>query len=141
MYMEKKISKIALLLSCILILVFSGCEPDGIEPDDETVREKYIGTWSCQTTEMKRAYRVTISADPANSSRVIIDNFFGLGGKVYALVTSVSITVSEQQMQNIQGTFYCQGSGRTTTTNGKMVINWSEYIANDEEVTSVYTKL
>lgn len=139
--MNKIVLKIALLLSAVLMMLLSGCELDNIEPDDETVREKYIGTWSCQTTEMKRAYRVTMTADPDNSSRVIIHNFFGLGGDVYALVFSSSITVPEQQMQNVQGTFYCKGSGRVTVANAKMTITWIEYIANDEEVTSVYNKL
>jgi hypothetical protein len=43
-------------------------------------------------------------------------------------------------MQGIPGSYWCEGFGRLTKKGGKYTIFWELYAANDDEITSTYTK-
>jgi hypothetical protein len=127
-----------LLFLFFLLMFFAGCEID----DDENFtlpRDKYIGQWLCEESG-GAAYRTTITSDPNNSTQVIIHNFFNLSGNVTAIVTNESVTVQNQKMLNILGSYWCEGFGRYTHKNGAASINWSKYAANNEELTAIYIK-
>ena len=126
------------LLLALLFASLAGCTPEG-DDDFSLPRDKYLGEWFCQDSDMA-GYYATISSDPSNSTRVIIQNYFDLKGTVTAYVTEGTITVDNQVMQGISGTFRCEGIGSLTKKGNSYVIYWKPYIANDDEITSTYTK-
>ena len=137
--MEKHIRiYLKLLFFGLLLSLLAGCTQEG-DDDFSLPRDKYAGEWICQDAD-GAGYKATITSDPSNSAQVIIYNFFGLGlkGTVTAIVTSQSITVTEQTMQGVPGTYRCYGIGLLNNKNN--IITWDPYIANDDKTTSIYTK-
>ena len=129
-----------LIILSILFTLLAGCTPEG-EDDFSLPRDKYVGNWICQDEGGTIDYKATITADPSNSAQVIIKNYFDLKGSVTALVTENTITVTNQKMQGLlSGDYWCEARGSLTKKNGKYTINWSLYAANNEEITSTYTK-
>jgi len=60
------------------LMLFS-CEEDNLD-DFEDSREQFLGTWDVSENELKDAYSVTIVKNPANSSEVLINNFWNMTG-------------------------------------------------------------
>jgi hypothetical protein len=127
-----------LLLFGILLSLLAGCTPEG-DDDFSLPRDKYRGDWIGQDDD-GASYNVVISPDPSNSTQVIISNYFALKGTVTAIVTETTITVTNQKMQGISGTYWCEGRGLLTRKHGVYTITWSLYAANNDETTSIYTK-
>ena len=137
--MEKRIKIIIKFLLFALLLSFlASCNKDN-DDDFSLPRDRYIGNWLCQDAD-GAGYLATISSDPSNSARVIIQNYFDLRGTVTAYVTEGTITVDKQKMQGISGTFWCEGNGLLSKRNGIYTIYWKLYAANDDETKSTYTK-
>jgi len=137
--MEKRIKTIAkLLLLAFLFSALAGCNPEK-DDDFSLPRDKYVGSWLCQDAD-GAGYIANISSDPSNSAQVIVKNFFDLRGNVTAIVTDESITVPNQKMQGIPGTYWCEGFGSLTKKGGIYIIYWSKYAVNNDETTSTYTK-
>jgi hypothetical protein len=132
------IMNIKYLLVVLLFLAIAGCRKEK-EEDFSLPRDKYIGSWRCQD-EDGAGYIANISSDPSNSAQVRIQNYFNLRGTVTAIVTEGTITVNLQVMQGILGTYRCEGFGRLSKKNVTYTIYREKYIANDEEITSTYTK-
>jgi hypothetical protein len=138
--MEKQIKIIVkILLLAFLLSALAGCNPEGDE-DFSLPRDRYKGSWFCQEDADPIGYYASITPDPYNSTQVIIDNFFNLNGTVTAIVTEGTITVNNQVMKGIPGTYWCEGYGTLTKNKGEYVIHWSKYGANNDETTSTYTK-
>jgi hypothetical protein len=133
-----QLSIVKYLLVVLLFLAIAGCRKEK-EEDFSLPRDKYTGTWRCQTAE-GTGYYTTISYDPSNSTQVLIQNYFALRGTVTAIVTEGTITVNNQKMQGISITHWCEGFGRLSKKNGIYTIFWELYADNDEETTSTYTK-
>jgi hypothetical protein len=137
--MEKHIKLIVKCLLLALLFAFlAGCKPE-TDDDFSLPRDRYIGSWLCQDAD-GAGYRATISSDPSNSTQVIINNFFDLRGNVTAIVTEGTITVNNQIMSGIPGTHRCEGFGRFSKRGGTSTIFWELYAANNDEITSTFTK-
>ncbi len=79
-------------------------------PED---RDAFIGTWNVNDSCFRDAYNVSIVADPANSSQVIIKNFWQIGYNEkppYAIVAGSTITIPKQSML-YNGSDTVSGSG------------------------------
>ncbi|MCL2511989.1 MAG: hypothetical protein FWF09_08060 [Bacteroidales bacterium] len=137
--MEKRIKTIAkFVLLGLLFASLAGCTRDD-DDDFTSTRDKYRGNWLCQDAD-GASYYATISSDPSNSARVVIQNYFDLKGTVTAYVTEGTITVDNQKMQGIPGTYWCEGNGSLTKKNGIYTIYWKLYAAGNDEIPSTYTK-
>ena len=133
--------RIIQLSGLIVLLGFwsVSCTPDANEdPNPNDPRQKFIGTWLVQEAgKAKLTYQVTITENPANSSEVILNNFYNFGIKPYAIITSGTITVPVQSFstQGIQ----VNGSGEYASNK----IQWVYYVNNGADldtIVSVYTK-
>ncbi|MCL2511251.1 MAG: hypothetical protein FWF09_04295 [Bacteroidales bacterium] len=141
--MNKNIQTIAkILLWALLLSLLASCTRDDDDEDFINPRDRYLGTWLCKDAD-GASYRATISSDPSHSSYVIIKNFYDYKGTVRALVSSETITVSNQEMvmpAGVIGTYWCEGIGSLTKKSGTFIIDWRKYAANEDETTSIYTK-
>lgn len=131
--------KFSILAVFLLLFAGTGCEEDLLpEPDDP--RDAFTGTWICTDYPAKStatAYTVEIVADPFNSSRVIIYNFFQLGMEEgpYAIVAGNTLTVPEQLIFN--NTWQVSGFGRLKADE----ILWDEYNANQFAYKAVFRRM
>jgi hypothetical protein len=111
-----------LLISALVSILYSGCEPVD-ENTSGDIRDPYVGEWqfieSFKSTE-GQSYIVTISLDPVNSSQIIIGNLGNPGSQnitVKGIVTSNQVVVSSQSMGNgwlIEGTGNFSNVSKTT---------------------------
>jgi len=125
------------LLVALFFAALAGCTPE-TDDDFSLARDKYLGSWQCQDSD-GAGYHATISTG-SSDIEVVVNNFFDLRGRVTAVVTEGTITVNKQIMQGIQGTYHCEGFGRLTQKSGTHIIYWEKYIANDDDITSTFTK-
>ena len=128
---------IKFLFVALFFAALAGCTPE-TDDDFSLPRDKFIGSWQCLDSD-GAGYHATISAG-SSDIEVVITNFFDLRGRVTAIITEGTITVNKQIMQGIQGTFHCEGFGRLTQKSGTHIIYWEKYIANDDDITSTFTK-
>lgn len=136
--------KLVFLSLFSVILWFSACTPEEeVTPDTGDSRDNITDAWQCQensSTYGTQNYYVDISKDSASSSKIIIDNFFGLGtGKeVEASMSGLTLTISNYIIQG----YTINGTG-SISSNYK-TINW-QYTVDEgngaESVTATYTKL
>jgi hypothetical protein len=132
---------IIVILATLLITVLQGCvvgEEDIVNPVDS--RAKFLGSWKVNEDCSRGNYTVYISADPGNSTQVLIENF-GSPGPGYdpavALVVSNTIKVSSQ---NIGEGWTVSGQG-TYQTNGTIQWTYSIIInGHKEECTATYSR-
>ena len=125
--------KVFLLLTMLSGMVLQGCvvsEDDQVNPSDP--REKFLGDWKVDESCSRMNYTVSISADPGNSSQVLIDNF-GNPGPDYdpavGLIVSNTIKVSSQ---NIGEGWTVSGNG-TFQSNGTILWTYSLIISGVKE--------
>lgn len=134
----KKISLFIILIILSGIAFFDSCNPDENTNPNADARDNYLGTWRVQEAgKAKLTYEVQISADPNNSTQVLIGNFYNFGIEPYALVTSSNITVPSQSFGK-----FVQVYGSGTLSGSK--ITWTYYVNNGADldtIHSVYTKL
>ncbi|MCX6271378.1 MAG: hypothetical protein NTU44_09205 [Bacteroidetes bacterium] len=133
----KRINIFTYILIIIGLSIFSACNPDQNTVSNQDVRDQYIGSWSVVENGKKLNYEVQITADPNNSSQVLINNFYDYNIKPYAIVTISSITLPAQSF------------GKSITVNGSgsfanNKITWTYYANHDQTqldtIHSVYTK-
>jgi len=92
-----KIIKIVFGLFLALKLISCTVEDDPLNPTDD--RDAFLGSWNVIESCSKDAYTVNISADPSNSSQVIIENFGLIGYNEkppYAIIAGSTITIPKQ---------------------------------------------
>lgn len=140
-FMKRKLLYFFIFLSFSIFLV--SCDP-GDNPDDPNTdpKEKFIGSWICNETSTQNGnstYNVTITANPANSSQILLAQFYQMssGQKVYAIVANNNATVPEQTLTGL----VIKGSGNYSTTTSK--INWTYYVNDGADIdtcTAVYSK-
>ncbi|MHC1708285.1 MAG: hypothetical protein AB9842_12310 [Bacteroidales bacterium] len=133
-----KLRLFVLLIAIPAIGFIWACNPDDDPFSDQEARDNYIGTWRVQESDKgKITYEVVISADPNNSTQVLINNFYNYGIEPYALVTATNITIPSQSFSK-----YLQLNGSGTLSGSK--ITWTYYVNNGADldtIQSVYTKL
>jgi hypothetical protein len=126
-----------LLLSAITI----SCE-DETATDDP--RDKIVDTWNCKengSISGTTSYAVEISKSPSDSTKVFIDNFYGLGPgiKVTAKMNGLSLIISSQ---TVDGNLI---SGSGSISSSYKTISWT-YKVNDgggeiDNVTAAYSRI
>ena len=115
----------------VCLLPACGTETDdNVNPTDP--RDKFLGEWKVNETCNRLNYTVQISADPGNSTQVLIQNF-GNPGPGYdpavGLVVSNAITVGSQLIGEgwtVSGTGIYQ-TGGTITWNYSLKIGQETY--------------
>ncbi len=102
--MKKILLTITAIVS-ILIMLQSCAITDNGPTDDIT---KYVGTWSVSDQSARLNYSVTITANPSNSSEILLSNFADLGNTATALVVGNSVEIDNQSLGS---DYTVQGSG------------------------------
>ena len=121
-----KIIKIVFGLFLALKMISCTVEDDPLNPTDD--RDAFLGSWNVIESCSKDAYTVNISADPSNSSQVIIENFWLIGFNEkppYAIVAGTTITIPEQAI--------CYNASNIVSGSGNLdkgKIEW-DYTVND----------
>lgn len=122
----------ALILSTFII----ACQKENTGP------ESILGQWSCKENSEaigETNYEVEISRSSTDTTKIFIDNFYGLGKGIstYAKVNGLSITIP---LQAVDGNDI---SGSGTISPGYNKINWTYSVVaknNVDHVTAVYSK-
>jgi hypothetical protein len=114
---------------------------------EEDVRERLEGEWSCdETSEIFKStaekFSVYISPHTHDSTKVLIDNFYGLGWDVSAVAT-VSGRNLYISSQTVGDEFTIIGSGTISSNYNEIKWNYSVEDGSGEvdNVSAVYTKL
>lgn len=120
-------NRFILFLSASLLFFLPACEIEE-EDHDADLRDKFIGTWRFDESEVKSNqtfYNVSITYDPGNSSQVLLKNFANVGNfhSAYGIVTADRITVPAQTVASLT----ISGIGNLTTNS---TMNWT-YVVND----------
>lgn len=122
-------------LMFLVILVFGSCAPT--EDDDLNPIDKFIGTWNVSDQAARLNYQVTISANPLNSSEVLLSNFADLNQTAVGLVVGNTLVIDNQSMG---GNFTVNGSG-TYVSDTKLTFNYQLNDGIDTESRSaIFTK-
>jgi hypothetical protein len=133
------IKKIALFATSLLILFTFSCELLE-DPDSGDPRDNFTGNWTVNEVSALYGinnYNVTIVNDPANSTQVLIRNFyhFGMEIETFAIPTISSITIPQQ--------FTCNHTVKGNGMLSKNKIDWTYTVddgADIDQVTAVYTR-
>lgn len=115
-----------MILLILTIFSFSACtdnEPD--DPNAQSAREKFLGTWNVEESCVRLDYEVEITADENSSTRVFMDNFAFTGPGYNPAYGFVSGDKIEMPQQIIGDNWTVQGTG-TYQSDG--TIFWSYYI-------------
>ena len=136
-----KIIRFSLLSVILFSVALVSCTKTDTNPspsgDD---RAKFIGNWAVHEIHNKADYSVTISADPNESSRVLIDNFGNLlaGNKATAYISGSTIVLDANQ--TVGNMTVIGGNGSMT---GTTKITWTYSMtdgATRTDATATYTK-
>jgi len=130
--MKKTVFKTGAIIIFFLIL-FAACNPDDIN-NLLITRDNYLGTWSVSDSDAKkRTYEVTISANPNNSSQIIINNFHQYGSSyfVYGVVSGKNLTIDYQTVlgETVNGDGVLKSGVLTITYYVNDVADLKTYIA------------
>ena len=133
----KKFPRAIFILFTVSLAFLASCEDPENNNEDENIRAKYTGSWSCAEAG-GMTYPVNITEDPSNSAQVLIGNFhyFGTSYKAYAVVTTNNITIPSQELcgNTINGDGTLTGTSRIEL----------KYYVNDhtdiKTVNAVYSK-
>ena len=135
----------------ILVIIFiTSCIPDeDLEPETDDPRDKINYTWDCQENSPaygEQAYKVDISKDPNDSTKVILSNFYFLGTDVTARAVYLGSTLTIYSQIVDEHSISGQG---IVSSNYKM-INWTYEVIElkkngkderpKESVTAIYTR-
>lgn len=133
--MSKRL-KFFIVFTLLSLFIFSSCEEID-DPNENDVRESYLGTWSCHEVSGLN-YNVTVQLDPSNSAQILIYNFHfqGSNEKVYCIATANNLTLPSQT--------YCgntvNGSGNLVNSNKFTMLYYVNDNADVETVEATYTK-
>jgi len=94
------------LFLSIYLLAFGACAP--VDDGDLNPVDKFIGTWNVSDQGTRLNYQVVISANPLNSSEVLLRNFADLGNTAVGLVVGNSLVLDSQ---SLGGNYTVSGSG------------------------------
>lgn len=131
----KSIKVLIPVMLSILILVFGSCVPT--EDDDINPVDKFIGTWNVSDQATRLNYQVSISANPLNSSEVLLSNFADLDHTAVGLVVGSTVVLDNQTMG---GNYEVSGSG-SYVNDSKLTFNYQMNDGIDVESRSaVFTK-
>ncbi len=126
--MKTKLLLAALFIS--MITLSFECENDPTDVADK--RDNIVGSWVCQLDDGITSYEVVISKNASDETKINIENFANNGSTAYATITSLNLTVPEQQVGN------SIVSGDATISDNYQSISWS--ISQDgEDFTAQYT--
>ena len=137
--------RLIIIVICIGAVSFS-CEDILDLEDTGDPRDKIVDVWTCiENSQIFKSttgsYTVEISKDQADSTKLIIENFYNLNREKYikASLSGKSLAISNQ---NIEG-FIFNGSG--TITNNYNKIEWTYKVelpdGDIDNVTAVYERL
>ncbi len=104
--MKKTIIIYALLMS---VFIFGSCNPDdtsgggGGTPD---IVAKYLGTWHVTDNKAKLNYDVTIERDVLYDTKIVMNNFAGLGSHIKGDVVGNTVVIDKQTVNDytVEGT-------------------------------------
>jgi len=93
----------------LLLLTFAGCNPDDSDPTGGGTTDivaKFLGTWHVTDSKAKLNYDVTIERDVLDETKIVMDNFAGLGGKIKGEVVGDAVVVDKQSINeySVEGT-------------------------------------
>lgn len=101
--MPRKLLQAILLINIILLW---SCANSPLDESD--YNEKYIGTWNVSDQAARINYKVTIIANPSNSSEILLNNFADLGSTAIGLVIGNSVVIDNQSLGSA---YSVRGSG------------------------------
>ncbi len=128
-----------LLRLIFLVIIVSGCEDFPIFNDGDI-----SGLWLCNESggykkSALETYYVEINPHPADSTKVIISNFFNVDDDAEAGISGTALTLPGQ---TLEGGFTVHGSG--VISKNYTQIDWVYFVddgsGEDNRVTAVYTK-
>jgi hypothetical protein len=92
----KKIKLSAITLT-VLLFTITGCEKTEEDPITDD-RDKFIGTWDGQSNGPggQRSFNLVITASNSAPDQILMDNFDGGSGIVYANVNGNSLAIPSQ---------------------------------------------
>jgi len=119
--------------------LFAACNPDDIN-NLLITRDNYLGTWSVSDHEVpitKNNYTANITADPNNSTQIIINNFhqFGSSFSVFGVVSGKNLTIGTQAIAGVS--VYGDGELKNTTLT---ITYFTDDGADINKYVAVYTK-
>jgi len=100
------------------LLLISSCTDSTEDPGDNI--QKYTGEWNVNDESARINYKVIISANPSNSTEILMQNFADLGGSAVALVIGNNLALDTQPLGS---DYTIIGSGSYINSN-KLVINF-----------------
>jgi hypothetical protein len=117
--------KYFLLVICSSLLIISCAPEDNTSPTPTDVRDKWIGTYTCEETENASnvtTFDISIRKNTATTDGLIISNFYNIGSQynLNATLSGTSISINQQTLNG----FTITGSG-TTSGATKMNFNYS----------------
>lgn len=94
-----------LLLSMLLTSIVFSCQKLDDATDDE--RDNLVGSWTCSENGQEYGHQnfsVSISKSTADTTKIIIDNFYGQGAgfKVNAKINNLNLTIPSQSVDGYQ---------------------------------------
>ncbi len=139
--MNKRGNYVRLIVILVVSSIFAiSCED---KTDQKIGVDNITDTWQCKensTSYGQSTYTVDITKSSADSTKILIDNFYqmGAGIKVTAKLSGFTLNIASQTVDG----FTIAGSG-TISSNYKTV-NWT-YTVNDgaevDRVTAVYSRI
>lgn len=109
---------ITLTILAISTLLVTSCAD--INDEDGDAIQKYLGEWNVSDQSARINYKVTIIANPSNSSEILLQNFADLGNTAVALVIGNSLAIDSQQL----GKDYTVNGSGSYINSSKIVINF-----------------
>ncbi|RLD91728.1 MAG: hypothetical protein DRJ09_00060 [Bacteroidetes bacterium] len=89
--------------------MFAGCNPDdttGGGSGTPDIVAKYLGTWHVTDNKAKLNYDVTIERNVLYETKVVLNNFAGLGSHVSGEVVGSAVVIDKQTVSgySVEGT-------------------------------------
>jgi len=104
----KRILLPLIILASLFIMQSCAAIDDADGADD---KEKYYGTWSVSDQASRLNYSVTITANPSNSSEILLNNFADLNSSAIGLIVNNNVVIDNQPL----------GDGYTVVGTGKYI--------------------
>ncbi len=95
--MKRKLLFPIIILASLFFLQSCAVTDDG---DDSNAREKYYGTWNVSDQASRLNYSVTITANPSNSSEILLNNFADLNSSAIGLIVDNIVVIDNQPLND-----------------------------------------
>lgn len=128
------------LFCLILTTVVFSCQKLDDATDDE--RDNLVGSWTCNESGQEygqQNFLVTISKSTTDTTKILIDNFYGLGtgNKVSLKMNSLNLTIPGQTVDGNQ----ISGSGSVSSNYNTINLSYTVVGGGTtDHVTAVFTK-